>query len=110
VQIHSNNGWAQVATSMAIAAVLVSCATSVKRLNKVQLGMSRAQVEEILGEPHRVEAEAREQRLYYWLSESRVTEAMFGGLMRGLNLGKGKYLVTLVDDRCTSFKKVSRGT
>ncbi len=89
--------------------LVVGCATSAKHLNELSLGMTKQQVIQILGDPDRTEAEGQEERLYYWLSESRVTEAMFGGLMRGLNLGKGQYRVTLTDGRVTSYKKVARG-
>ena len=103
----ARGGWgARVLVALIFA---VGCATSAKHLNELSLGMTKQQVIQILGDPDRTEAEGQEERLYYWLSESRVTEAMFGGLMRGLNLGKGQYLVTLTDGWVTSYKKVARG-
>jgi outer membrane protein assembly factor BamE (lipoprotein component of BamABCDE complex) len=76
---------------------------------ELQVGMSRADVLARLGEPERSEASDAQEKLYFWLSESRVNEAMFGGVMRGLNIGKGKYIVTLESGRVVSYRKTSRG-
>lgn len=108
---HSAPGsrWYTRIAACVLAATWLACATSASRTNELSPGMTKAQVVEILGEPDRTDAAEGEERLYYWLSESRTLEAAFGGLMRGLNIGKGHYLVTLRDGHVVSYRKVPRG-
>jgi hypothetical protein len=49
------------------------------------------------------EAKGNQETLVFNLSESRVAEASFGGLMRSANIGKNHYRVELVDDKVTAF-------
>jgi outer membrane protein assembly factor BamE (lipoprotein component of BamABCDE complex) len=83
--------------------LLTSCATSASKIDQIHIGMTRAKVIEIMGDPVFTEGKENHETLVFNLSESRVSEAAFGGVMRGLNIGKNHYRVELVDGKVTAY-------
>ena len=57
----------------------------------------------MLGDPVFTEAKANQETLVFNLSESRVSEALFGGAARGLNIGKNHYRVEFIDGKVTAY-------
>ncbi len=86
-----------------ISVALTSCATSATKMNRIHIGMSKTEVIAVLDDPIFAEANGKQETLVFNLSESRVWEAGFGGVMRGANIGKNHYRVVLVDDKVTAF-------
>lgn len=86
-----------------VGTAMTSCATSASKMDQIHISMTRAQVIEILGEPAFTEGKDKNETLVFDLSESRVSEAAFGGLARGLNIGKNHYRVELVDGKVTAY-------
>ena len=82
---------------------LTSCATSATKMNQIHIGMPKTAVLALLGDPVFTEAINNQETLVFNLSESRVSETAFGGLMRGANIGKNHYRVELVEGKVTAF-------
>ncbi len=72
-------------------------------MNQIHIGMPETQVIAVLGDPVFTEAKGNQETLVFNLSQSRVAEASFGGLMRGANIGKNHYRVELEDGKVTAF-------
>lgn len=90
-------------TLMLLAVVaIVGCSTPSSRLNKVSLGMNKAQVVEILGEPESTRASKGVEFLIYSLRE-RIARP--GEAIAPIGID-GKYFVKFVEGKVESYGHV----
>jgi outer membrane protein assembly factor BamE (lipoprotein component of BamABCDE complex) len=107
LNMNTLKNWTIYCGTLITIAMIVGCATSAKKLTGVQPGMSRQEVLHILGAPRSLAVHDDTTVLYYTLSEDRITEGMFIGVMRPAHIGVGNYKVTLLNDKVSSFTKTS---
>jgi len=86
-------------TAVLIAGLVVGCATSSKNLNKVRVGMTKAEVIQILGQPESTRANRAVEFLIYSLSERIARPGEAPAPVQIL----GKYFVKFVDGHVESF-------
>ena len=79
--------------------ILAGCAASAKKLNQLQVGMTKQEIIQVLGTPQSIELRDGIETLHYTLSEDRLAEGLFIGVMRPLKIGVGNYRVILVDNK-----------
>ena len=93
---------------IALALAAGGCATSTDRLNAVHAGMTKQQVVGVLGKPYGNELRDGAEILIYDLAFDRVREAMYGGMLRSLNLGKQFYRFEFVGDHLRSYYAIEK--
>jgi len=90
-------------TVVLIAGLVVGCATSSKNLNKVRVGLTKAEVIQILGQPESTGANRTGEFFIYSLSERIARPGEAPAPVQIL----GKYFVKFVDGRVESFGRLS---
>ena len=83
-------------------------ATSTDRLTAVHAGMTKQQVMSILGKPYGSELRDGVDILIYDLATDRARAAMYGGMLRSLNLGKQFYRFEFVGDHLRSYYTIEK--
>jgi hypothetical protein len=89
---------------LAIAVILTGCSTPSKNLNKLSVGMTKAEVIQVLGEPESTRASSGVEFLIYSLKE-RMTKPFETPLPFPIAV-QGKYFVKLVQGRVESYGQV----
>ena len=89
-------------TAVLIAGLVVGCATSSKNLNKVSVGMTKAEVIQILGQPQSTGANRAVEVFYYSLSERIARPGEAPAPVQIL----GKYFVKFVDGNVESYGRL----
>jgi hypothetical protein len=85
-----------------IAGLVAGCATSSKNLNKVSVGMTKAEVIQVLGQPESTRANRGVEFLIYSLREG-ISKP--GTTIVPISI-EGQYFVKLVDGRVESYGRV----
>lgn len=91
-------------TTTILTILLAACATSSSKLNSVSLGMSKAQVIQVLGTPQSVSAKDGLEYLIYTLGE-RMTVQSHDAVTK-IDQQKGTYFVRLKNGVVESYGKV----
>jgi outer membrane protein assembly factor BamE (lipoprotein component of BamABCDE complex) len=91
-------------TTTILTILLAACATSSSKLNSVSLGMSKAQVIQVLGTPQSVSAKDGLEYLIYTLGERMTVQSQ--DAMTKIDQQKGTYFVRLKNGVVESYGKV----
>lgn len=84
------------------------CSTSTDRLSAVHAGMTKEQVVSVLGKPYGSELRNGVEILIYDLATDRVRAAMYGGMLRSLNLSKQFYRFEFVEDHLQAYYTIEK--
>lgn len=92
-----SNGGKRISIIFLISIFLAGCISSVKKMNSLEIGMTKRQVKEVLGEPYRISREESKERLTFILT---------GNSDFGYVIPTGEeYFVLLENGRVISFGK-----
>ena len=100
--------WIRKTIFLALALAACGCSPSTDRLNAVHAGMTKQQVVSVLGKPYGNELRDGVEILIYDLAFDRARVAMYGGMLRPLNLGKQFYRFEFVGDHLRSYYTIEK--
>ncbi len=99
-------------SALALLALLVGCTTTIRpyTFEQVTVGMDKAQVEKLIGEPDRVESKDGAEFLYYSYHEDYDPTGLDGGIQAQQakrSMKTHNYVIKLIDGKVETAEEVA---